>query len=264
MSPFSLLLLLAVIQGLSEFLPISSSGHLAIAENFLPGGSELPTGVEVEILLHLGTLGAVLIHYRQRIARLLSGLTKTGEEGFEQRHYLLKLIIASVPAAFVGLFVFDTDSEFFNSMTLAASGLLFTSIILLSSKMATGEQEQIGYLSAILIGCAQAIAVIPGVSRSGSTIIAARHLKIAPQSAENFSFLMAIPTIGGAAILKLPQLDLSNGLNIGSTEIASVLILSCVVGLIALRFLHQVLHKQKLYYFAPYCGALALIVLAAA
>ena len=102
---------------------------------------------------------------------------------------------------------------------------------------------------------------MPGISRSGSTIVMARHLKINAQQAEDFSFLMAIPVIIGAAVLKLPQLDFEKGLGLSAIEISVALLLSCVVGLIALHVLHRVLQKRRLHLFAPYCLAVAIIVL---
>ena len=269
MSPLLLLLVLAVIQGLAEFLPISSSGHLVLAGQLLPGGEKLPDGVGVEILLHLGTLFAVFIHYRARIARLVTNLLSKSLAGSEQRDYLFKLIIATIPAVLAGLFVFDTDSTFFKSTDVVACGLIFTSLVLLSSKLirepgslvTTDAEQPISLSKAILIGIAQAVAILPGISRSGSTIVMARHLKINAQQAEDFSFLMAIPVIIGAAVLKLPQLDFEKGLGLSAIEISMALLLSCVVGLIALHVLHRVLQKRRLHLFAPYCLAVAIIVL---
>jgi undecaprenyl-diphosphatase len=261
MSPLLLLLVLAVIQGLSEFLPISSSGHLVLAETLLPGGEQLPKGVGIEILLHLGTLAAVVFHYRERISLLITGVFQKSGEGTHQRHYFLKLLVATVPAVIAGVFIFDTNGNFFSSTTVVAGGLLITAIVLFSSMFAKSSSGEITYLNAFLIGVAQAFAIVPGISRSGSTIIAARHLKIPPQEAENFSFLIAIPAILGAAILKLPELDIKQGLGLSAVEIALTLMLSCVVGLIALRLLHSVLQQRKLYIFAPYCLVVAVLVL---
>jgi undecaprenyl-diphosphatase len=258
MSPLLLLLVLAVIQGLSEFLPISSSGHLVIAKQFLPGGGQLVDGVGIEIMLHLGTLVAVLIHYRKRIGQLIAGVFGKSSDTSEQRDYLGKLIVATIPTVIAGLFVFDTDSFFFVSPVSAAYGLLFTAVVLLSSKFASKTGAELSSPKAMLIGLSQAIAILPGISRSGSTIIMARHLKIGRQQAEDFSFLMAIPTILGAAIFKLPDADFSK---ISVVEISSSLVLSCLVGLLALRVVHSVVQKHQMHLFAPYCVVMALVVL---
>ncbi len=135
MSPLLLLLVLAVIQGLAEFLPISSSGHLVLAGELLPGGEKLPDGVGVEILLHLGTLFAVFIHYRARIARLLTNLLSKSLAGSEQRDYLFKLIIATIPAVLAGLFLYDADNDFLENTHVVAFGLIFTLLVLLSSNL---------------------------------------------------------------------------------------------------------------------------------
>jgi undecaprenyl-diphosphatase len=270
MSPLLLLLVLAAIQGLAEFLPISSSGHLVLAGKLLPGGEQLPNGIGVEIMLHLGTLFAVLIFYRARIGRLITGLFSASSEGSLQRDYLFKLIVATVPAVLAGLYLFDTDSAFFQSVDLVAVGLVFTALVLLSSQLIKepstepsidAPEPSISFGRALLIGIAQAVAILPGISRSGSTIVMARHLKINAQQAEDFSFLMSIPTIIGAAILKSPQLDLEKGLGLSAIEVCASLLLSCIVGLIALHLLHGVIQKRKLHVFAPYCLAVAAAVL---
>ncbi|MBC8370597.1 MAG: undecaprenyl-diphosphate phosphatase [Planctomycetes bacterium] len=259
MSPFSLLLVLAVIQGLAEFLPISSSGHLVIAQRLLPGGAELSDGIGVEIMLHLGTLVAVLVHYRKRIQLLVRGIFGQGDSVVEQRSYLAKLVVATLPAVIAGLFVFDTDSYLFNSSTTAAYGLLFTAAVLFSARFASHGSTAISFYKAAAVGLAQAIAILPGISRSGSTIIAARHLKIAPQQAEDFSFIMAIPTIVGAAVLKLPDADFST---LAPLDLGCALMVSFVVGLFALKVVHKVVQKRKMYLFAPYCLLVAIFVLA--
>ena len=228
MSPLLLLLVLAVIQGLAEFLPISSSGHLVLAGELLPGGEKLPDGVGVEVLLHLGSLFAVFIHYRARIARLVTNLLSKSLAGSEQRDYLFKLIIATIPAVLAGLFLFDTDSTFFKSTDVVACGLIFTSLVLLSSKLIrepgslviTDVEQPISLSKAILIGIAQAVAILPGISRSGATISMAVLLGVEKESAAKFSFLMVVPLIFG----KMLQDIFSGEIDVYFAEIQSLIV----------------------------------------
>ena len=207
MTPFALLLLLAVIQGLTEYLPVSSSGHLVLGRLLIPGGESLPADASVEVMLHLGTLAAVILYYRREIKEILLGLVGHGSAPRKQRHLALGIFVASIPAGLVGVLLKDQIEQTFSGLLVASSCLIITGLILWSArKQARGQLDllSIGVRVALLIGCAQAFAILPGISRSGATIICGLWLGLSIEAAAAFSFLISIPAIGGAALLKLP------------------------------------------------------------
>ncbi len=248
-------LFLAVVQGLTEFLPVSSSGHLVLAGSWI--GTTSP-GLFLPILLHLGTLAAVLIVYRADVRGLIADLfaKRFGEIGL--------LIVATIPTVFVGLLLHSAIDEAFGDARAAACGLLFTAAVLwfsdsLRKRNLVSKQSgrtELTLRDAIVMGCAQAIAIMPGVSRSGSTIGAGMMLGIRPDRAARFSFLMSIPAILGATILE------AKGLFGSSTSGASLgipiagMVVSALVGLIALRLLLAFLARGAFRWFAVYCALL--------
>ena len=277
--------ILATLQGLTEFLPISSSGHLVLAEAAL--GLTEP-GLTLEIVVHLGTLVSVLLVYRRDIQRLLAGLF----EGAWREPMLV--VVATLPTVWVGLVHGDQVSELFGSPRFAAKALFGTAGILLAGEWArrrnlaravgdpsdTGTRplehlrgQLPGWWGALLIGLAQSVAVLPGISRSGSTIAVGLLIGLAPRAAARFSFLMAIPAILGAAILKLPEAleqghaagagaPGQSGLGLGSLAFAAGV--SALVGWLALRLLLSFLGRGAFAWFAIYCvllGGVALITL---
>ncbi|MCH2111392.1 MAG: undecaprenyl-diphosphate phosphatase [Planctomycetes bacterium] len=254
MTPFGALLVLAVLQGLTEYLPVSSSGHLVLARQFLPGGAELPTGAVIEIVLHLGTLFAVLIYYRTMVLDLLRSLWGGSEDPRGDRKLVYFLILGSVPAGLVGVFFEDAITGSFNGAQISCYGLLITGLVLLSSRQhyGTHDLKRMTLFAALVIGCAQACAIMPGISRSGVTIVCALFLGFRLESAASFSFLLSIPAILGAAMLKLPEVAWSElEFPVGGLFIA--VLLSFLVGLLALGFLVSVGRSRRLHWFAPYC-----------
>lgn len=251
------ILILAVVQGVAEFLPISSSGHLVILEDLLGAKGDL---MEVNIALHAGTLLSILVFYWQRVWRLLS----------EDRRVVLLLLVGSIPTGVVGLTVEATAKETLECSLLAGCMLLVTGAVLLltawltSSGRAAGRvsYQEMTYGKSFLIGLSQAVAVLPGVSRSGSTICAALSLGLSPQSAATFSFLLAIPAIAGATLLEIVRLI---GPETSSTPLGYLLLGAAVsfgVGLMALRWLLRLLEKGSLRIFAWWCIPVGLSVIA--
>lgn len=244
---FFKVIILAVIQGLTEFLPISSSGHLALAEHLLNFN---PAGVALEVVLHAGTLLTILIYYRKRITELA---IKTIHGDRPTLIYVSMVALASVPA--IGLYIIAGDNieELSDHPKLVSGFLCITGIVMLStllSKSNTTTRE--GPLHAILIGIAQAFALFPGISRSGSTIVMARHLKIPADKAAEFSFFMAIPALAGAVILKLPEI-LTTDLGCSALSLTAGMIISCLVGLAAIGILMRLISKGHFWYFGAYC-----------
>lgn len=252
---FSVLAILALIQGLTEFLPISSSGHLVLAQSAM--GFDEPA-LALDVALHVGTLLAICLVYRRDVWGLVQGLTAG-----DWREPLL-LLIASVPAAVIGLVFRGALEATFHSTRFAAAGLLVTAVILLGGEWArrrrvspSAPEEPIRWWQALVIGAAQALAIWPGISRSGSTIAAGVLCGLSPERAARFSFLMAIPIILGAAALQLPETtDDPHGLSLGSMVWAALF--AGFVGWGALRVLLAFLGRGAFVWFAAYCVALSI------
>ncbi len=240
--------LLGLVQGLTEFLPVSSSGHLVVAEQVLGVPRH---GVVVEVALHVSTLAAVLLVYRARIWELLRGM------GGNQRsawRYLGLLVVATIPAGLAGVWLGDWFEQAFGSLSVVGVDFLITGAILWSTRWAAGraQRSEPSWRGAGGIGLAQAVAILPGVSRSGSTVAAALWAGVRPGRAAEFSFLMSVPVIAGAAVLELPKL--SAGVDrVG----AGPLVVSCVTalaaGIVAIKVLVRVLERGAFHRFAPYC-----------
>lgn len=301
-------LVLGVVQGVTEFFPVSSSGHLVMTERFL--GLRLP-GVGFEVAVHVATLISVLAVYRARIVELIVGLFGRGESSWP---YFWKLVIASIPAAFVGLLFEDWFAERFEDPAFAGTMLLVTGSFVWSTRwaraagrwnamdavpvavaagvsllagtllpflvvlgfeaalMALGRRTapadvhaSVGWSDAALMGIAQSVAILPGISRSGSTVVTGLWRRIDPVVAAEFSFLMSIPAILGAAVLSLPDLA-SEGMTVGALELGVGFVGAAVAGVLAIRFFVALLRKQNFYSFAWYCwvaGAFFLVYLRA-
>lgn len=252
---FAILLLLALVQGIAEFLPISSSGHLIVLGNWL-GGSEgaLPDLNDVNIVLHLGTLGSIVVFYWRRVLKLLT----------DDRRVIWLMFIGTLPAIFVGLPLKLMFEHLLESPLVA--GLLFpvTGLVLLwTLRLPQGELDyrKMSWCDALIIGGCQAVAILPGLSRSGSTIAAGLTRGLNRASAATFSFLLAIPAILGAGVLEGIDL-LKEGKSV-SVPIVQLLIgaaVSFVVGLGAIWLLNRWLQTGKLAVFAWYCILLGVVV----
>jgi undecaprenyl-diphosphatase len=305
-------LLLGVIQGLTEFFPVSSSGHLVLGQTVL--GLEIP-GIVFDVAVHVATLISVIFVYRRRLFQLLMGMTTKGPEG--SWPYLLKLGAATVPAAIVGLSLQAYFEARFDDPIFAATMILVTGTIVWSSRWALGTQRLglmdavpllvaagisvyagtivpfLGVLAleaaimaiarstatmevasverevkdpswsgAVLMGVAQAIAIFPGISRSGSTVITGLWRRIDPVVAAEFSFLMSIPAILGAAVLQIPEaLNAEIGVSTGALIVG--FLAAAASGILAIKFFVALLRRRNFYVFAYYCwavGALFLLV----
>ena len=251
-------ILLAVIQGLTEFLPVSSSGHLGLAEHIL--GFNQP-GVLFEVTVHAGTLLAVLFYYRTRIWRILTDLPRPGSDG---RREAALLALAVVPVAVAGLGLRSVIEGLFDSTAFIACMLILTGLILLSLTWARDRSHRVRLPQAVVIGLAQAAAILPGISRSGITIAAARHLGVNPDESAEFSLLLMVPAILGAILLSAGDVA-ANGLR-GLTvpQIAVALAVSASVGYFAIVLLVRTLRSGSFRWFGAYClavGALALLAL---
>jgi undecaprenyl-diphosphatase len=241
---------LAIVQGLTEFLPVSSSGHLVIFQKLF--GLEKPP-VVFDILIHVGTLGAVFIFFRREILTLV---TK------KDCKLLSLLVIGTLPAAIVGFFLEEKTGWIFNLWNLVGFAFLLTTLILFSTQLVKEKNKKIKdlkLLDALIIGVFQALAILPGVSRSGTTISAGVWQGLGKEEAFNFSFYLAVLAILGALILKFDEL-----LRFNSTEFLQGLVGMTVAGIIgyfSLKTLRDFVKKGGLYLFGFYCLVVSLLVL---
>jgi undecaprenyl-diphosphatase len=250
-------ILLGIIQGLTEFLPISSSAHLVFAEQLL----KLTPNIRLSYsaFLHLGTTLALLIFFGKRISQIIGSVfAKDRIESRTNLLLILYIIIGSIPAAIIG-FLFKDKIEFtFVHPMYPAIFLIFTGALLFATKLVKSHDRKLNLIVAILIGVAQAIALLPGISRSGSTIAAALLLGLSSFEAFEFSFLLSIPAVIGANLFTFK--DLSNASISGSLIIPGILI-SAITGLLALRLLKNLVLRKRLYYFGFYCIILSILAL---
>ena len=245
--------LLSILQGVAEFLPISSSGHLVLGKGLL-GMQEM--GMRIDIFLHVGTLIAIFAFYFAVIRRILVNL---------EWSYMLKVVVSAVPAGVVGVLFKDQLEAAFASPKMVGGALIFTGVVLTLTRFLPKGDKDVSFARAIWMGVAQAVAILPGVSRSGMTLAAARASKVEAEKSAEFSFLMSAPPIAGAALLEL----LKSLKESGATEAAEVswgltvygCVLAAVVGYFSLKILLKSLKGRWFWLFGPYCiiaGALAL------
>ncbi len=251
------IIVLAVVQGITEFLPISSSGHLVILEELFDGrhSSVKQTQLALNIFLHLGTLLAVVAFYWRPLLRLLTA----------DRRVIGLLFVGTLPAAIIGILI----KWYFPSLATNAllSGLMLplTGLMLLGSvRILPGEMtyRDMGWRRALGVGMAQAIAVLPGISRSGSTIVAGLCLGLRRDEAATFSFLLSVPVIGGATLLESWDLVRHGSLSISGQQLVLGVGISFVVGIAALAWLLKWLRDGRLHLFAWWCFAVGAGVIA--
>jgi len=238
-------IVLAVIQGLTEFLPVSSSGHLVLAGMVM----RVPEGdITFEIVVHLGTLMAVLAVYSKDLLNLVSGLFKRERESLVLAGLL---ITGSIPAALAGFLLADSIEEAFSDPVLVSIALLITGTVLFSTKFVKrGIKDNPSIIGSLFIGVSQAMALLPGISRSGFTISTGLFSGIRRDKAARFSFLLSVPAIAGAAVLKLGDAGSSG---IDASLMVTGFIVSALTGYIALRLLLRFLRTGRFSVFAWYC-----------
>ena len=253
---------LGILQGGTEFLPISSSGHLALAQNLLPG----LTGhlLLFDVVVHLGTLLAIAVLFRRRIGQLLrAGFSylpggASGQVSDVDRRWLLLIGVGSVPTAAIGLLLRDTTESLLERPAWVGAALLVTALLLVVSER-TGSRErgaaEIGLVDALIIGVAQGLAVIPGISRSGATVAAALWRDARGDVAVEFSLLLSMPAVAGAALL----VGIESGGVVTAAEVAPLavgFVAALATGLVAVKALQWVVTRRRLLPFAVYCALL--------
>lgn len=243
-------IILGIVQGITEWLPISSSGHLVLVEHLL--GIEQP--VAFAVMLHLASLLVVLFFFRKDIFAIALGVFR-GEK--YQIKTLVQLFIASVPLAIIGFVFGDFIKILFSDIRTVGFSLLFTSAVLFLSKYPSEKQGGITYYTAIVMGIAQAIAILPGVSRSGLAISSGMLMGKDRRKVATFAFLMFIPAIIGAGLYEAK--DISAITDISAMLVGSIV--AIIVGFFALKLLMKLIEKNRFSYFSAYCFLLGLGIL---
>lgn len=260
-------LILAVVQGLTEFLPVSSSGHLVLAQRAL--GAQAP-GPDVELFLHLGTLVSVCVFYRRRLLALAGAFFRGRREGLL---YALWVVLSALPAGLFYLAYGDRIDSLYDSHRVVAALLVLNGFLLLLSALADRRKADgpLGAGRALAMGVGQALAVLPGVSRSGTSISAGRLFGLGPKAAAEFSFVMSIPVIAGAALLEFAAADRQvaaygdaapEGFPVPPGPALAATVVAAVVGWLALRAVVRLLERGAFWVFGPYCIAVGAAALA--
>ena len=231
-------ILLGIVQGITEWLPVSSSGHLVIFQELF----NIKANLFYDIWLHLGTLIVLVFFFYKDIINI-------------SRKWILYIIIGSLITGAIGLVFYDILKSFFSNLLVVGLGLIFTGIILFLTKNYNGKRE-LNKIDSILIGLSQAIAIIPGVSRSGATISTGLLRDINKEKAFKFSFLLSIPSILGALLYEGRNISF----NISIEHIVGLLA-SVIVGYLSLKILFKIVRKRKMHYFSYYCWIAGIIII---
>jgi undecaprenyl-diphosphatase len=252
-------IVLGIIQGLTEFLPVSSSGHLELAKAILGDTSVPEESLTFTVVLHFATALSTLVIFRKEVAEIFKGLFQF--KWNEELTFSLKIIISMIPAVIVGLlFEKQLESFFGGKILLVGVMLLVTAVLLLFADKAKSTNKKVSFSNSVLIGVSQAIAMLPGISRSGATISTSVLLGIDRTRAARFSFLMVVPLIFG----KIGKDILGGDLNFQSSEmipISAGFIAAFLAGLVACKWMIAIVKKSKLSYFSIYCAIVGFIAI---
>jgi undecaprenyl-diphosphatase len=252
-------IILGIIQGLTEFLPVSSSGHLELAKAILGDTSVPEESLTFTVVLHFATALSTLVIFRKEVAEILRGLFQFTWN--EELKFSLKIIISMIPAVLIGLlFEEQLESFFGGKILLVGVMLLLTALLLLLADKAKNTTKEVSFSNSVIIGVSQAIAMLPGISRSGATISTSVLLGIDRTRAAKFSFLMVVPLIFG----KIGKDVLSGDLSFQSTEmipISAGFMAAFLAGLIACKWMIAIVKKSKLSYFSIYCAIVGFIAI---
>ena len=253
-------IVLGVIQGLTEFLPVSSSGHLELAKAILGDTSVPEESLTFTVVLHFATALSTLVIFRNEVLEIVKGLFLF--KWNDEFKFSLKIIISMIPAVIVGLlFEEELESFFGGKILLVGVMLLVTAVLLLLADKAKNTNKEVSFSNSLIIGVSQAIAMLPGISRSGATISTSVLLGIDRTRAARFSFLMVVPLIFG----KIGKDVLSGDLQYQSSEMMSIsvgFIAAFVSGLLACKWMIALVKKSKLTYFSIYCALVGVIAIA--
>ncbi|WP_299622566.1 undecaprenyl-diphosphate phosphatase [uncultured Tenacibaculum sp.] len=252
-------IILGIIQGLTEFLPVSSSGHLELVKAILGDNSVPKESLTFTVVLHFATALSTLVIFRKEVAQIFKGLFQF--KWNEESQFSAKIVISMIPAVIIGL-LFEEQLETFFSKNILLIGfmLLVTALLLLFADKAKNTEKNVSFSNSLVIGISQAIAMLPGISRSGATISTSVLLGIDRTKAARFSFLMVVPLIFG----KIAKDILGGDINFQSSEIVPIsagFVAAFVTGLLACQWMIALVKKSKLSYFSIYCAIVGLIAI---
>jgi len=252
-------ILLGIVQGLTEFLPVSSSGHLEIVKYLLNDESIQKQSLLFTVLLHFGTALSTIIVFRKDIANIFKGLFSRNKEAIE---FSLKIILSMIPAVIVGVLFDDLIESFFNSkIVFVACMLLVTGALLFIADRAKTTDKQVSWWDSLIIGLSQMVAILPGISRSGATISTSVLLGVDRYKASRFSFLMVVPLIFGKMAKDLVSGDFNVGSEVG-LELFFGFIAALITGYFACTWMINLVKKSQLKYFSYYCFFIGIVTLA--
>lgn len=260
--------ILGIVQGLTEFLPVSSSGHLVIFQNFI----NMKTDLFFDVMLHVGTLISVFIVYWEDISRMFIEFLAMIRDAIKgkfslknpYRRFTFMVIIACIPTGLMGVFLNDYFEQLFGGFTFVGFALIITgAVLVIGEKLGNGHKSMgnINIVDALVIGIFQGIAITPGISRSGSTIVGGLFRGFNRELATKFSFIVSIPTVLGAALLEGKDALEVGILSVNLVAMLSGIIASAVAGVFAIKVMIRILNRGKLHYFSYYCWAMGLFVI---
>lgn len=255
-------LLLGLLQGVTEFLPVSSSGHLALARALL--GREIMPGITFEIVVHFGSFCSIVLYFRAKIAEIFKDLFASfSPSGIKSKRFLTDentrysaiILLSMIPAVIVGFTLKDPIEALFLNPVVVSAMLLVTGTLLFLTRFVKNPESEMDAKRGLLMGFAQSLAIIPGISRSGSTISAGLFSGINRDSVANFSFLMVLPVLAGAMLLELIEI-METGIEVAAVlNLIAGFLASFLSGYFALKYLIILLKREKFHYFAFYCWA---------
>ncbi|MEX0648210.1 MAG: undecaprenyl-diphosphate phosphatase [Balneolaceae bacterium] len=256
-------ILLGILQGITEFLPVSSSGHLALARAFL--GRDLEPGITFEIVVHFGSFCSIAVYYRRKITEIIKDLfSSLTPDGLKSGRYKSDsntrlsffILLSMIPAMIVGFTMKDTIESMFVNPLFVSMMLLATGTFLFSTKFVKHPKKDVNAWRGILMGFAQALAILPGISRSGSTISVGLFTGVNRVKVANFSFLMVLPVLAGAMLLEVNEI-MENGIETAAVvSLFAGFLASFISGYVSLTYLIILLKREKFHYFSYYCWAL--------
>ena len=245
-------LFLAVVQGLTEWMPVSSSGHLVITQTVL--GLNPP--LIFDVMLHVGTLIVVLTVFRKDIVDIIKAVIKRDFET-EEGKLALFIVVGSVPIAIIGFVFYDFFKSLFSNLLAVGVAIIITGSVIFFSEKRMGNRKM-GILDSLLIGLAQAVTIIPGISRSGITVATGLLRKIDKTKAFRYSFLLSVPAVIGATVME------SRDLVLGNMDMAPVFLgatISMIVGYVSLKILKKIVMNKKFHLFAYYCWTVGIAII---
>lgn len=250
-------IILGIVEGLTEFLPVSSSGHLAVARAVMGLRADDAAFVFVAVALHVATLGSVLVVYGGRLWQVAVGVFRRSGDAVR---YAAFLVIGTIPGAVLGVLFHERFEEAFGSLRFIGAAFIVTGFVLWSTRWSRPRAGGMTPGDALGIGLAQAVAILPGISRSGSTISASLWRGLAPEAAAEFSFLLAVIIIAGSGAFEARK-AVSGLAAVGAAPLAASFVVAFASGVWSIRFLVALLKRGRFYAFAPYCWTVGVLTI---